>query len=230
MFAATSDIAANVAAVRARIAAATKRAGRPTDSVRLLAVTKMQPAARVAAVVAAGVSDLGENYVQEARDKIPLVPFAPTWHLVGHLQRNKANISVELFSLIHSVDKYQLAQELGKHASKKGETQNVLVEVNLVGDPTRPGVTSEGALALAEQVAGTPGLNLHGMMGMAPFDPDPELARPYFARLRALWEQLPEVNRQTLSMGMSGDFEVAVEEGATLVRIGTALFGARTKG
>lgn len=224
-------IAANVARVRARIADAARRSGRAPTSVRLVAVTKTVDAARVAEAIAAGVQDLGENYVQEARAKIPAtaaLTSAPIcWHLIGHLQSNKAKYSVDLFSLIHSVDNYQLAQELGKHASKRGKILPVLVEVNLARDPERAGIPPSEALSLAEAVATTPGLALQGMMGMAPFGEQAEEARPYFAHLRGLFERLPETNRVILSMGMTGDFEVAIEEGATLVRIGTALFGQR---
>jgi len=228
-------IAERLAAVRGRIADAARRSGQSESNVRLVAVTKTVAPGRVAEAVAAGITDLGENYVQEARTKIPVVARlvgdgetgVPAWHLIGHLQSNKAKYSVTLFSLIQSVDNYQLAQELAKQAAKKGKTQAVLIEVNLAGVAERAGVLPGEALALAEQVARTPNLELRGLMGMAPFGEDPEQARPYFARLRGLFDQLPEVNRRTLSMGMSGDFEVAVEEGATLVRIGTALFGRR---
>ena len=231
---ANNAMAGRIAAVRERIARAAARSGRTPDAVRLLAVTKTVDAARVVAAVRAGITDLGENYVQEARTKIPEVAALAgpeprlTWHLIGHLQRNKAKYCADLFSLIQSVNNYQLAQELGKHATKQGKTQPVLIEVNLVERPERTGVAPGDALALAEQVANVPNVALHGLMGMAPFSSDdPERGRPYFARLRALWEGLPAEHRHTLSMGMSGDFETAIEEGATLVRIGTALFGQR---
>ena len=230
---APDTIADRITRVRERIASAARRAGRPdtADPVRLVAVTKRVNAVQVAEALAAGVSDLGENYVQEARAKIPEVVAAgsrnASWHLIGHLQSNKAKYSVELFSLIHSVDNYQLAQELGKQAVKRAQTQAILLEVNLTGGQQRAGVSPAEALHLAEQVAGIPGVALQGFMGMAPPVENPEEARPYFAGLRTLWERLPEENRQILSMGMSGDFEAAIEEGATMVRIGTALFGPR---
>lgn len=226
-----NDIAENVAAVRARIADAALRAGRRAEDIRLVAVTKRVTPERVAEAVAAGVAEFGENYVQEAREKIPALAIltgqALVWHLIGHLQSNKAKYSVELFSLIHSVDNYQLAQELGKQAVKKGKIQEVLVEVNLAGGENRAGVLPGEALKLAEQVATIEGLALQGFMGMAPFGENAEAARPHFNRLRVLWEQLPAESGKVLSMGMSGDFEIAVEEGATLVRVGTALFGPR---
>jgi pyridoxal phosphate enzyme (YggS family) len=229
-------IAERVRVVRARIANAAAGANRQADAVRLVAVTKTVSAARVAAVVAAGVTDVGENYVQEARAKIPevnaLTNTESVWHLIGHLQRNKAKYCVGLFSLIHSVDNYQLAQEMGRQATKQGKTQAVLVEVNLAEQPERSGVRPDDALALCERIMGVPGLELRGLMGMAPYFQEnaPQRARPFFARLRDLFEQLGSANRQTLSMGMSGDFEAAIAEGATLVRIGTALFGQRDNG
>ncbi len=225
------SLAVRLTAIRERIAAAARPSGRSADAVQLLAVTKTVEAARITEAIQAGVTDFGENYVQEARAKIPLVQLLesvqPRWHLIGHLQSNKAKYSVELFSLIHSVDNYQLAQELGKQAVKRAATQAVLIEVNLSGSEKRAGVPSSGALALAEQVAAVPGLALQGFMGMAPWGECAEEARRFFAGLRGLWERLPDQNRHILSMGMSGDFEVAVEEGATMVRIGTALFGRR---
>jgi hypothetical protein len=225
---------ARVARVRERIAAASERAGREPGGVRLVAATKTIQPTRIREAIAAGISDFGENYVQEARDKAPAVvagsasaAVSVRWHMIGHLQSNKAKYAVDIFSLIHSVDTYQLAQELGKLALKKGKSQEILIEVNLAGTPERAGVAPEAALALAERVAGQPGLSLMGLMGMAPFSDDAEDARPHFRALRALWDRLPEPHRRVLSMGMSGDFEVAIEEGSTLVRIGTALFGQR---
>ena len=229
-----STVAARVALVRGRIARAAARVGRSADTVRLVAVTKGVSAARVAEAAASGVTDFGENYVQEAREKIPeaaqYLGIDASWHLIGHLQSNKAKYAVTLFSLVHSVDNYQLAQELGRQASKRNEILNVLVEVNLAGDPGRAGERPEEALELSARVGAVAGLELKGLMGMAPYGERSEDARPHFQRLRALFDRLPEPNRQILSMGMSGDFEVAIEEGATLVRIGTALFGKREGG
>jgi pyridoxal phosphate enzyme (YggS family) len=224
------NIAANLTFVRERLARAAERAGRRHDDITLIAVTKTVEAARVQEAAAAGLTDFGENYVQEARAKIPKIAADAdkiSWHFIGHLQSNKAKYSVELFSLIHSVDNYQLAQEIDKHASKRGKTQAVLLEVNLAGNPERAGVEPEALAPLVEKVTALPGIHLQGLMGMAPLTGEAEGARPHFARLRRLWESLPEENRRILSMGMSGDFETAVEEGATHVRIGTALFGRR---
>jgi pyridoxal phosphate enzyme (YggS family) len=229
-----SQIATNVEFVHARIVAAARRAGRSPDSVRLVAATKTVSPEQIRAALRAGVTDFGENYVQEAMAKVPVVEVAseqpPTWHFIGHLQSNKAKDSVRLFSVIHSVDNYHLAQEIGKQASKRGKMQTVLVEVNLAGTEGRAGAPAAEAVELAARVTELPGIELRGLMGMAPATKDAEEARPYFRRLRHLWEQMPAVNRKILSMGMSGDFEVAVEEGATHVRIGTALFGQRTTG
>jgi len=226
-----AQITDNVARVRERIANAAGRVGRSPDSVRLIVVTKTVEPERVRAALRAGVTDLGESYMQEAIAKIPTVEAGlaqlPQWHFIGHLQSNKAKYSVQHFFLLHSVYNYHLAQEIGKQASKRGKTQAVLVEVNLSGAEQRVGVSIESTLDLAAGVAEIPGVALCGLMGIAPLTASVEGARPHFRRLRALWDQLPEVNRAVLSMGMSGDFEVAVEEGATHVRVGTALFGQR---
>ena len=225
-------IAENLALVRARIAAAARRAGRSPEDIRLVAVSKKMPPERILAAVAAGVQDFGENYVQEAQVKIQAVQNQTNvpinWHMIGHLQSNKAKYSVSLFSFIHSVDNLRLAQEIGKQSVKIGKEQLVLIEVNLAGGENRAGVAPEETLALAEGVAQIPGVRLCGLMGIAPFGGSPEEARPHFRRLRTLFDSLPDPqHRRTLSMGMSADFEVAIEEGANLVRVGTAIFGKR---
>jgi pyridoxal phosphate enzyme (YggS family) len=228
-------IAENVARIRARIADAAARAGRSPDEVLLLGVTKTTPPESVLAAARAGVSAFGENYVQEAREKVPVVNaaagaegFSLDWHLIGHLQTNKAKYCPSLFATVETVDNFPLAKELAKAASKQqGTSQRVLVEVNLSGDPARAGVAPDEALAFCEELQQVPGIELDGLMGIAAYDARAEESRPAFRRLRTLWERLPAKNRKTLSMGMSGDFEVAIEEGTTLVRIGSALFGAR---
>ncbi len=236
-----ASIAENVARVRERIAQAGGRAGRDASEVTLAAVTKTQTAERVVEAVRAGVTVLGENYVQEARVKIPqvaalcqedsaLASVALSWRLIGHLQSNKAKYSVPLFSLTESVDNSKLAKEIAVQALKQHQSDYpVLVEVNLSGDPGRAGVPPEAALVrdFCAELAETPGLSLRGLMGIAPWSNRPDDAQPYFELLRTLWDSLPSANRQILSMGMSNDFEVAIAEGATEVRIGTALFGAR---
>jgi PLP dependent protein len=217
--------------VRGRIHAAAARAGRPASEVTLVAVTKTVPAEVVRAAVEHGLTDLGENRVQEALAKVPVVGRDRVrWHLIGHLQSNKAGRAVELFDRVHGVDDAELARALSRRAEAAGRILPVLVEVNVSGEPSKFGVAPADLGALLEQVALLPALRLDGLMTVgAPVD-DPEQARPGFARLRGLRDEaerrlgrpLPE-----LSMGMSGDFEVAVEEGGTLVRVGTALFGAR---
>jgi PLP dependent protein len=224
-------VAENVPRVRERMANAARRAGRSSESVRLIAVTKTQPAERVAEAAAAGVTDFGENYVQEARAKVPEVAVLTDepirWHLIGQLQSNKAKYCVGLFASVQSVDSISLTEELARQAAKRGQTQAILLEVNLSGEARRGGVAPDALPELVERVRGLPALRLEGLMGMAPVTETVEATRPHFRRLYRLWETLPDENRRVLSMGMSGDFEVAIEEGATHVRIGTALFGRR---
>lgn len=221
--------------VQDRIRAACARAGRDPRAVRVVGVTKGFDAELAAAAARAGVVDLGENRVQEAREKIPSVrqlvgEDAVTWHLVGHLQRNKARWAVQLFTWVHSVDSPELAHELSRRAAAAGRVLHVLVEVNVAGEATKYGTTPEQAPALVELLSRLPGLRVVGLMTVAPQSPDPEGVRWVFRALRELRDrirvgcglELPE-----LSMGMTDDFEVAVEEGATLVRLGRALFGER---
>jgi pyridoxal phosphate enzyme (YggS family) len=224
--------AARLADVRARIDAAARRAGREPAAVTLLAVSKTFPVEALQEAVAAGVTCFGESRVQEALPKIAALGPGVTWHLVGHLQRNKAARAVGAFTLIHSLDSVRLAERLEQAAAERGIVQDVLVEVNLAADPNKYGVPPAGAEALCRAAGAMPHLNVRGLMGMAPYDPDPEAARPHFAALTALADRIAQngargVTMEVRSMGMSGDFEVAVEEGATLVRVGTALFGAR---
>jgi len=222
-----SEIAKNLALVRERIARAAEKAGRQPDSVKLVAVTKTVDLPRIREAIAAGVTDVGENYVQEAQAKWREIGDEVTWHFIGHLQRNKAKAAVEFCALIQSVDSVELAREIGRRALALGKTQDVLIEVKLSEEATKFGVDPSAALAFAERVSQIDGIRVQGMMGMAPFLPDPQGARPYFRRLRGLWEELPEIERRYLSMGMTGDFEVAIEEGSNMVRIGTAIFGHR---
>lgn len=223
-------IAQNVAAIRARIAEACGRVGRDPSDVILLGVTKTVDLPRIRAVVRAGVSDLGENYVQEALTKVgdpELAALAPRWHFIGHLQRNKVREITGRFTRVHSVDSLALAVEIGRRAEQAGKPMEILLEVKLDPIATKFGIPPEQTLTTAEAVLNIQGVRLCGLMGMAPFGTDPEAARPAFQTLRTLYDQLPADARQVLSMGMSSDFEVAIEEGSTLVRIGTALFGRR---
>ncbi len=217
----------NIERVRERIGAAAVRSGRRPEDITLVAVSKTVDAERIRAAHAAGLRDFGENYFQEAREKLDLFGADTRWHFIGHLQSNKARYVAGRFALVHSIDRIELAVELGRRALAAGVVQPVLVEVKLDPADTKRGVDAGAALGLAHAVAATPGLDLRGLMGMPAFADDPETVRPDFARLRALFDRLPEANRRDLSMGMTADFEVAIEEGATMVRIGTAIFGRR---
>jgi PLP dependent protein len=224
-------LATNLASVRAHIAAAEARSGRPPGSVTLIGVVKTLPTETIAAAVALGLADLGENRVQEAEGhQRAIARDAARWHLVGHLQRNKAGRALELFDVVHGVDDLELAGALDRRAQAEGRRLPVLIEVNVSGETTKFGATPDGAPGLAEGVERLAGLELQGLMTVGAPVARPEQARAGFARLRELRDAiarrlgrpLPE-----LSMGMSGDYAVAVEEGATMVRVGTALFGAR---
>jgi pyridoxal phosphate enzyme (YggS family) len=216
-----------------RIRQAALACGRDPRSVRLVAVSKTVSAERVRQAVAVGVDTLGENYIQEARGKIDALAALPVaWHFIGHLQTNKAKYAVRLFELIHTVDTLKLATELDRQAAKAGKTQRVLVQVNVSGEATKSGASEAEAGQLVAEIAKLSHLSLEGLMTMPPFFDQPEKARPYFRDLRRLRDEirqrdLPGVDLRKLSMGMTGDFEVAIAEGATLVRIGTAIFGER---
>lgn len=212
------------------MAAALHRSGRASDTVVLVAVTKTVDVERILAACDAGIRDFGENYIQESLLKIDdtaLKLRELNWHFIGHLQSNKAKEAVGRFKLIQSVDSNSLAIELSRQALRTGQPIDILMEVKLDPSTTKFGVDANQAIELAEHISDIPGVKLKGLMGMAPFSANPEDARPYFRDLYQLFIQLPQSQRMTLSMGMSGDFETAIEEGATLVRIGTALFGNR---
>lgn len=212
------EIRANVRVVEERIAAACKRAGRARDSVRLIAVSKTFPAAAAQAAIAAGITDLGENRVQEARDKKPDVKGSARWHLIGHLQSNKAKDAVRIFDVIQTVDSLDLAQKLSRAATSKKE---VLIEVNIGREEQKAGVNPEETARLADAIRGLPNLDVRGLMAIPPVEGDP---RRHFSALRELRDS---VGLAELSMGMTEDFEVAIEEGSTMVRVGRAIFGAR---
>jgi pyridoxal phosphate enzyme (YggS family) len=218
------DIRANLQRVLERIARAADHAGRRTEDVLLIAVSKTVEAERIRQAVAAGVRALGENRVQEARAKIAELGRPVPWHLVGQLQTNKAKEAVDLFELIQSLDRLELARELDKRARGRGRPVEALVQVNVAGESQKGGVAPVGLAALLDAVAGLGHVRVRGLMAVPPAASDPESARPWFRALRKLGERhgLAE-----LSMGMSGDFEVAIEEGATMVRVGTAVFGPR---
>lgn len=227
-------IAENLAAVRRRIEAAARRVGRDPAEVRLVAVSKTVSVERLREAVAAGQLLFGENYLQEARPKIATLGEGVTWHFVGHLQSRKAKGVVELFDLIHSVDRLKLAQALEEAAARLGKIQDILIQVNLSGEESKSGASPEEVADLLAEVGKMPHLRVLGLMTMPPWFADPEQVRPYFRALRELRDRLRELRvagtaLPELSMGMSGDFEVAVEEGATLVRVGTAIFGERPR-
>ena len=215
--------------VQKRIRVVAERTGRDATSVTLVAVSKMIPVEVIRQALTAGVTILGENRVQEARDKIVALPGQATWHLVGHLQTNKAKIAVQLFEMIHSLDSLKLAEALDRSGEQAGRTVRCLMEVNLGGEESKGGTTEEGVRPLLEAAQRLTHLRVDGLMTIPPFLPDPEGVRPFFRRLQNLRDKLTgEGFRLTeLSMGMTHDFEVAIEEGATMVRIGTAIFGPR---
>ena len=226
------DLEANLQAVRQRIDAACARASRPPHSVTLIAVTKTQPPEAVSAAAALGLTVFGENKVQEAKAKIPLCPGRIRWHMVGHLQSNKCRDAVSLFEMVQSVDSLSLAEELNKRAEQAAKTLPILLEVTAVGEASKFGYQPQQLLSELPQLNAFPRLEIHGLMTVPPWSPDPEKVRPVFRQMRALKERCEQILGAPLphlSMGMTGDFEVAIEEGATMVRIGTALFGERPK-
>ena len=216
----------NIHAVRARIARAAERAGRDPGGVRLVAVTKLVPVEPIRWAVEAGATAIGENYVKELRAKRPAVPGA-TWHYVGTLQHGNAAQVADLANVVHSVSGERAARRLAGRAARSGRTLDALIEVDFTRE--RSGVDPDEAVAFADLVAPLEGLRLVGLMTIAPLADDPEASRPWFARLRRLRDEVRDHHPEVLetSMGMSLDYEVAVEEGATMVRIGTALFGPR---
>jgi len=227
-------IADRVAAVRERIARAAERAARRPGDVRLVAISKTHPAEAVRAAFAAGVRDFGENRVQEAEPKIAatadLRESGLRWHLVGHLQSNKARRAAALFEVVQSLDSLDLALRLARFGAEAAQPVRALVQVDLAGEEAKFGLPEAGLLAALGQLRGKEGLRIEGLMVLPPYFEDPERARPYFRRLRSLHDRAQVaglLEGRELSMGMSHDFEAAVEEGATIVRVGTAIFGER---
>jgi len=227
------SIEQRLAHIRNEIRTAALACGRDPETIDLVAVSKRKSSHTVAAAIKAGVTLLGENYIQEAVDKIDTIGNSPaTWHFIGHLQTNKARFAVKYFDLIHTVDSLKLAREINKQAGKINKRQAILLQVNIADEASKSGTTASLALALARDIAGLEHVHLTGLMGMPPFFDDPEGARPYFKALASLLdtiraENIPGIDLKHLSMGMSGDFKVAIEEGSTMVRIGTAIFGSR---
>jgi pyridoxal phosphate enzyme (YggS family) len=224
------SLAENLDLIRQRIRAACARVGRDEKSVTLLAVSKTHPPETIREAVDCGQLLFGENKIQEAKAKIPLCPGKARWHFIGHLQSNKVRDAVEMFEMIQGVDSLAIAKEISKRAEQSAKTMPVLIEVNVAGEASKFGYAPEKLLAEFNELNVLPRIEVHGLMAIPPFTPVPEKARPYFQKLRQLKERAEAVLGAPLthlSMGMSGDFEVAIEEGATLVRVGTALFGER---
>ncbi len=230
------EIPSRLAAIRKRMESACRRSGRATTDVTLVAVAKTRTPAEVVRAVEAGVSDFGENRVQEAETKIPAIGAVetregapPRWHLVGHLQKNKVKKAVALFDRIHSLDSVELGHRIDRAAEEIGKVQPVLVQVDLASEPTKFGLPETELLPALESLTGLRRIRVDGLMVLPPLVPDPEAVRPYFRRLRELGAAAfgRGLAGQELSMGMSHDFEVAIEEGATFIRVGTALFGPR---
>ena len=218
------DVAGNLARVRERLSRAAERAGRALEEILLVGVSKAIDVERIRSAVAAGLPALGENRVQEAKEKIGLIGRPVPWHFVGHLQTNKAREAVLLFDLIQSVDRLDLARELHRRAEAVGKVAPVLVQVNLAGEATKGGFSAGELKGMLEALARHSGISVRGLMTIPPPVEPPDVARGWFRRLRELRD---EAGLEHLSMGMSSDFEVAVEEGATIVRVGTAIFGPR---
>jgi pyridoxal phosphate enzyme (YggS family) len=226
------DLAANLEMIYQRIRAACDRADREPNSVTLLAVSKTHPPETIKAAADCGQIFFGENKVQEAKAKIPLCPGKLRWHFIGHLQSNKCRDAVELFEMIQSVDSLLLAQEINKRAEQAARRMPVLIEVNVAGEASKFGYQPERLLAELKQLNALPRLEIRGLMTVPPWSPEAEDSRPHFRQLHELKQRAEAVLGAPLphlSMGMSGDFEIAIEEGATIVRVGTALFGPRAK-
>jgi pyridoxal phosphate enzyme (YggS family) len=226
------DVATNHRRVMERISQAAAKAGRDSASIRLLAAAKSQDVELIRAAVAAGVSLIGENYVQEAAAVKASIPEQIEWHMIGHLQRNKAKTAVALFDLIESLDSIALARELDKEGRKAGKRVRTFIEVNLGGEESKSGIAKENVFLFLQEASQLANLSVEGLMVVPPYCENPEDARPFFRALRELLcrlqeLRLPNMELKELSMGMSQDYAVAIEEGATIVRIGTALFGPR---
>jgi pyridoxal phosphate enzyme (YggS family) len=228
------DVGGNFRNILNRIAEAALRARREPRQIRLLAAAKSQSVEAMRAAIAAGVTLIGENYAQEAADKKKEISDSIEWHMIGHLQRNKSKLAVELFDVIESLDNLALARELDKEGARRGKTIRAFVEVNLGGEESKSGIAKEQVSGLFHELGQLSHLRVDGLMTVPPFRENLEEVRPYFRELRELRDQLnelrlPNIQLKELSMGMTHDFSVAIEEGATIVRVGTALFGPRSK-
>ena len=222
----------NIMQVNARIDSACRASGRDRGEVTLITVSKTKPVEALMEAYQSGSRDFGENKVQELMEKIPALPDDIRWHMIGHLQRNKVKYIVDKVYMIHSVDTLRLAEEISREAVKKGTSVNILIEVNVACEESKYGVTTEETINLVEEIALLPGVHIRGLMTIAPFVEDPENNRLIFRKLKQLSVDIADTNidnviMYVLSMGMTGDYQVAVEEGATYVRVGTAIFGER---
>jgi pyridoxal phosphate enzyme (YggS family) len=227
-----STVKSNIEIIRGAIAAAALRVRRRVSDVRVMAVTKTVDDDRIMEAIEAGVDIIGESYVQEAKRKIEKMGRRIEWHMIGYLQSNKAKYAVKLFNMIHSVDRIDLAMELNRRAGAQGIAMKILIEINTGAEKTKSGVPYEKAMQLVRDISSLDNLSIQGLMTMAPWFDNPEDARPYFKVLRELRDRIidagiPRVEMRELSMGMSGDYEIAVEEGATIVRVGRSIFGDR---
>ena len=225
-------LAENLKQVEENIRTACERAGRKREEVTLIAVSKTKPASMLSEIYDCGIRDFGENKVQEICEKRDLLPNDIRWHMIGHLQRNKVKYIASHVTLIHSVDTYRLAEEINIQAKKAGRTIPALIEVNVAGEDTKFGIAADEALQLSSEIAKLDGIRIKGLMTIAPFTENPEENRPYFKKLRELSvdiakENIDNISMDILSMGMTGDYMTAIEEGATIVRVGTGIFGAR---
>jgi len=227
------EIAANLERVQARIATAAEKSGRSPNEIELVAVTKTHPAETVQGAVDAGQTLFGESRVQEARAKIPLLPARLRWHFIGHLQKNKIRHALPLFELFHGIDSLALARDLERIANEEGIRPRILLEVNLAAEASKHGFTRENLRRDLEELLSLSRVSIEGLMSIPPLGPEPESSRKYFVALRTLRDELgSEFSLQLpqLSMGMSSDYAIAIEEGATIVRVGTAIFGERERG
>jgi hypothetical protein len=226
-----STIRENLLRVTERIERAARRVGRDPSEIKLVAVSKTVEASRIQEAIETGVSILGENYVQEAQKKIEEIGRPVAWHFIGHLQTNKAKYAIRLFEMIHSLDSLPLAEELNRRAEQGGQVAKVMIEVNISGEATKFGTDEEKVFSIARGIVNFKNLSLEGLMTMPPYFESPEMSRPYYIKLRELKEKMIRegIPLKELSMGMSNDFEIAIEEGATYVRVGTAIFGERKK-
>ncbi len=222
----------NLQSVQQRVQNACDRSGRKREDVKLIAVSKTKPVEMIREIYEEGIRDFGENHPQEIRDKVPAMPQDINWHMIGHLQTNKIKYIIERTCMVHSVDSIHLAEELSKAAVNHGRVMPVLIEVNMAGEETKNGISPSEALDFITRASAFPGINIQGLMTIAPNTENAEENRPVFREMKKLFidikdKNIDNVNMKHLSMGMTGDFEVAIEEGATMIRVGTAIFGAR---